>query len=136
MWERTNIRIRKNTAVVCLHVASGNGNSLVTLPDGLADAQVRARARDCCSKQSNSSPPHLLATAVAKDLFREERVCWGFLCGVLAARQQAFSEEVTRGLRLPLCLRLDFLVPPMSHFELGMGGGRTVCVCMLNCLMG
>lgn len=39
-----------------LHVASGDGGSLVTLPDRLADAQVRARARDCCSKGSQTHP--------------------------------------------------------------------------------
>ena len=32
--------------------------------------------------------PHLIATAVDKDLFREVSLCWGFLCGVPVARQQ------------------------------------------------
>lgn len=54
--EQTSESEKNTAAVVCLHVASGNGGSLVTLPDGLADAQVMARARDCCSKYSQTHP--------------------------------------------------------------------------------
>lgn len=45
-----------------------------------------------------------------------------------AARQQPlFGNEVTWGLRLPLCLGLACLVPPTSHFE---KTGITLCVCV------